>query len=86
MSAASVLCSRCGQRPPDLAEAPLPGPWGIAVRQEVCGACWQEWLEEQTRLINHEGLQTWRPADRARLYGHLHAFLHLSSIAAPPAS
>jgi Fe-S cluster biosynthesis and repair protein YggX len=43
----------------------------------TCAACWREWVEEQTRLINHERLLPSEPAHRQVLYQHLQAFLHL---------
>ncbi len=74
---AEIVCSRCGHRGPGLPEPPLPGPWGTAVLEETCPHCWEEWREEQTRLINHERLQPALPADRQRLYAHLREYLNL---------
>ncbi len=67
--AGRLVCSRCGQRRPGLDEPPLPGRRGQLVQAQVCAECWQAWVEEQTRLINHERLQPAEPADRQRLYG-----------------
>lgn len=72
-----VTCRRCGETKAGLEAAPLPGAWGVRVHRDTCVDCWTAWKEEQTRLINHERLQPALPADRARLYEHLQAFLHL---------
>jgi Fe-S cluster biosynthesis and repair protein YggX len=80
---AVVTCRRCHQSKPGLERAPLPGEWGAAVLAESCAACWREWSEEQTRLINHLGLQPFKRADKDAIYRHLHEFLKLQSVAAP---
>ena len=72
-----LVCSRCGQRRPALAEPPLTGRRGQLVQSHVCQDCWQAWVEEQTRLINHERLQPAEAADRQRLYALMADFLRL---------
>lgn len=74
-----VTCRRCGQSKVALLEPPLPGRWGAVVQRESCGDCWRDWVEEQTRLINHERLQPASPSDRARLYERMRVFLGLTS-------
>ena len=74
-----VTCRRCGQTRPGLERAPLPGRWGAAVLAGTCAECWREWIEEQTRLINHERLLPSEPAHRQVLYQRLQAFLQLPS-------
>jgi len=76
--AGALVCSRCGQRKPGLEAPPLPGRRGQLVQAQVCAECWQAWVEEQTRLINHERLQPAEPADRQRLYALMAEFLQLS--------
>jgi Fe-S cluster biosynthesis and repair protein YggX len=73
-----VTCRRCGQTRPGLERAPLPGRWGATVLAETCAACWRDWVEEQTRLINHERLLPADPAHRQVLYQRMQAFLHLA--------
>jgi Fe-S cluster biosynthesis and repair protein YggX len=77
--AGQLVCSRCGQRKRALGEPPLPGRRGQLVQTQVCAECWQAWVEEQTRLINHERLQPAEPADRQRLYALMAEFLRLST-------
>ena len=72
-----VVCRRCGQHKPVLTQAPLPGKWGATVLAETCGECWHDWVEEQTRLINHERLLPSDPAHRKVLYERMASFLKL---------
>jgi Fe-S cluster biosynthesis and repair protein YggX len=74
-----VICRRCGQTRAGLERAPLPGRWGAAVLEGTCAECWREWIEEQTRLINHERLTPSDPAHRQVLYERLGAFLRLEA-------
>ncbi len=75
-----VTCHRCGQRKPALDQAPLPGKWGPLVLADTCSDCWRDWIEEQTRLINHERLLPSEPAHRQVLYQKMAAFLNLESV------
>jgi Fe-S cluster biosynthesis and repair protein YggX len=62
---------------------PLRGPWGAAIQAETCQECWHLWLDEQTRLINHEHLQPFVPADKAKIYARLREFLNLQTAPTP---
>jgi Fe-S cluster biosynthesis and repair protein YggX len=73
-----VTCSRCGQRKPALERAPLPGKYGPRVLEQTCADCWREWIEEQTRVINHEGLSPGQPEHRQVLYERMATFLKLN--------
>jgi Fe-S cluster biosynthesis and repair protein YggX len=72
-----VVCRRCGQRKAALAQAPLPGKWGPILLSQTCDQCWHDWVEEQTRLINHERLLPAEAAHRAVLYEKMASFLKL---------
>jgi Fe-S cluster biosynthesis and repair protein YggX len=52
----AFTCARCGNEAPRLPAPPMPGDLGARVFDAVCGECWQEWLQQQTALINHYGL------------------------------
>jgi Fe-S cluster biosynthesis and repair protein YggX len=73
-----IVCCRCGLSKPALERAPLPGKWGPLVLEQTCGECWGEWVEEQTRLINHERLTPADPAHRRVLYERMATFLKLA--------
>jgi Fe-S cluster biosynthesis and repair protein YggX len=79
MAEIEVVCRRCGQTSAALPAAPLPGRWGPTILAQTCAACWREWIEEQTRLINHEHLLPSDAAHRAVLYQRMAAFLKLES-------
>ena len=75
---ATITCRRCGQTRDALDNAPMPGAWGERIMAETCEPCWHEWQEEQTRVINHENLRPFVPADKNLLYRKMHEFLKLS--------
>ncbi len=35
---------------------PFSNELGLRAYQQICGACWAEWLKTQQQLINHYGL------------------------------
>jgi Fe-S cluster biosynthesis and repair protein YggX len=76
---AKVDCRRCGHTKSGLAQAPLRGKWGPLVLADTCAECWHDWVEEQTRLINHERLLPAEPEHRKLLYQKMAAFLKLES-------
>jgi Fe-S cluster biosynthesis and repair protein YggX len=73
-----IVCRRCGERKAALPHPPLPGKRGPQVMAQTCADCWHEWIEEQTRLINHEHLLPAEPAHRQVLYQRMTAFLNLA--------
>jgi Fe-S cluster biosynthesis and repair protein YggX len=74
----SIQCRRCGSQRESLSGAPMPGDWGERILAETCEPCWRDWQEEQTRLINHENLRPFVPADKNLLYRKMQEFLKLS--------
>lgn len=78
MSQGEVVCRRCGERKPALMQAPLPGKWGPLVVDQTCPNCWADWIEEQTRLINHEHLLPSEATHRQVLYQRMATFLNLA--------
>jgi Fe-S cluster biosynthesis and repair protein YggX len=58
----------------------MPGALGARVFEQVCASCWQEWLRQQTALINHYGLNLRDAQARQFLTQQSEAFLF-----APPA-
>ncbi len=51
-----VNCVRCGQPGARLAAPPLPNELGGRIYDSICQRCWGEWLQHQTAMINHYGL------------------------------
>jgi len=48
---------------------------GVQVYERVCATCWQAWLQHQTALINHYGLNLRDPQARQFLTQQTEAFL-----------
>ena len=72
-----VTCARCGKQKERMASPPLAGERGQKVQQSICAECWQEWLDQQTLLINHYGIQVADPTQRRQLYPLMADFLNL---------
>ena len=70
---------RCRQRKAGLSQAPLPGKWGPVILADTCEDCWRDWVEEQTRLINHELLLPSETEHRKVLYQKMASFLNLET-------
>ncbi len=51
-----VNCVRCGQTGARLAAPPLPSDLGARIYDSICQQCWSAWLQHQTAMINHYGL------------------------------
>ena len=71
MSDESIQCSRCGETTAPLPKAPFRNELGERILGQICGACWQEWLQHQTLLINHYGLDPRDKKAREFLYGQI---------------
>jgi Fe-S cluster biosynthesis and repair protein YggX len=70
-----VHCVKLRRELPGLDRPPFPGPLGERIYREISRDAWQMWLEYQTIVINHYGLNPADPDDRAILRAHLEAFL-----------
>lgn len=65
----TIHCRRCGtDEAPRLGRAPFKNELGQRIIDSICQACWAEWLQHQTLLINHYGLDPRDPESRAFLY------------------
>jgi len=75
MSPNTIHCRRCDADVPALAKPPFRTELGARITAEICASCWQEWLQHQTRLINHYGLDPRDPKSRAFLYEQIEQVL-----------
>ncbi len=64
-----------GVSSPALARPPFRSPLGERIRREICAACWRDWLQHQTLLINHFGLNPRERSAKEFLYGQINAVL-----------
>ena len=69
-----IECRRFGEGP-RLERAPFRSELGERIVAEVCGNCWKEWLQHQTLLINHYGLDPRDPKSRDFLYTQIEEVL-----------
>ena len=64
-----------GDPAPALARPPFRSELGARILREICAACWRDWLQHQTLLINHYGLDPRKAESREFLYGQVRAVL-----------
>jgi Fe-S cluster biosynthesis and repair protein YggX len=72
---AEITCARCGKTKTGFDRAPFPGAIGARILEGSCPDCWQDWLKQQTMLINHYGLNVMDPQARQFLTRNMEAFL-----------
>ena len=70
-----IHCRRCQDDVPALLKAPFRNELGERIAAEICASCWQEWLQHQTQLINHYGLDPRDAKARAFLYEQIERVL-----------
>lgn len=74
-----IKCARCAQKRTPLGYAPLPTDLGQQIGAEVCQPCWGEWLQAQTRIINHYGLDLSTPEAQGFLMDNMKGFFYGSN-------
>ncbi|MDX1646423.1 MAG: oxidative damage protection protein [Longimicrobiales bacterium] len=75
MSDETIECRRCGEGAPPLSRPPFKTELGARIQEEICADCWQDWLQHQTLLINHYGLDPREPKAREFLYEQIEQVL-----------
>ncbi len=68
-------CARCDRSRNRVSSPPLPGDLGSRIYDTVCSDCWQEWLKEQTAIINHFALNLLDPKAKQLLTEKTKEFL-----------
>ncbi len=68
-------CRRCGADATPLEKPPFRTELGERIRTEICADCWKEWLQHQTLLINHYGLDPREQKSRDFLYEQIEQVL-----------
>jgi Fe-S cluster biosynthesis and repair protein YggX len=71
----TIHCARCGQDGAPMAFRPFPTDLGRRVYEQICGACWADWLRTQQQLINHYGLNLRDPNAKEFLFANMDQFL-----------
>jgi Fe-S cluster biosynthesis and repair protein YggX len=67
----TIRCRRCKEDRPSLEKAPFRNERGERILEQICVTCWGEWLQHQTLLINHYGLDPRDPKSREFLYSQV---------------
>jgi len=75
MTPSQIRCQRCRQDAPALSKPPFRNELGTRIVERICVSCWQEWLQHQTLLINHYGLDPRDQKARAFLYEQIEQVL-----------
>jgi len=70
-----VFCRKYQQELAGLLQPPYPGAAGADIFANVSQKAWQEWLAEQTRLINEKHLSMLNVEDRKFLNEQMQLFL-----------
>lgn len=75
MNQTTIRCRRCGQERFRLERPPFKNDLGRRIHEEICPLCWAEWLQHQTMLINHYGLDLRDVRAREFLYAQIESAL-----------
>lgn len=70
----TVHCVRLGKEAEGLDRPPYPGPLGQRIYEHVSKQAWQEWIAQQTRLINEYRLALAEPKARQFLASEMEKF------------
>ena len=71
----TIKCAHCGEKRPALPFAPFPNELGQRIGAEICQPCWSEWLQKQTQIINHYGLDLTNPDAQNFLFDNIKGYL-----------
>lgn len=71
----TIRCQRCDQDAAPLEKPPFRNEMGQRIHEAICQACWADWLQHQTLLINHYGLDPRDPKAREFLYAQIEEVL-----------
>ena len=75
MNEPTIHCRRCEKAAAPMARAPFKSELGERILAQICASCWQDWLKQQTQLINHYGLDPRDKRAREFLYAQIEQVL-----------
>ncbi len=75
-----VFCKKLGKNLPALSEAPLKGPVGQVILDNVSEEAWQDWVEAEIKIINEERLDLSEERAQIRLFEQMVEFLSLGDL------
>jgi len=76
----NIKCKHCGEKRPAIGFAPFPNELGQRIATEICQPCWAAWLQKQTQIINHYGLDLTSPDAQNFLFDNIKGFLFNESL------
>jgi len=79
-----VNCVKLGREAEGLDRAPYPGPLGERIFDNVSKEAWQQWLKQQTMLINEYRLSPIDPKSRTFLEEQMEKFFFGEGAETPP--
>jgi Fe-S cluster biosynthesis and repair protein YggX len=74
-----IVCTRCGNKAAPPSEIPYTGELREEIGSKVCASCWDEWLEQEVKVINELRLNFMDPESQEVLTRHLREFLALDA-------
>lgn len=78
-----VNCVKLGKEAEGLDRPTLPGELGQRIFDSVSKEAWQQWMTQQTMLINENRLSLVKPEDRAFLAKEMESFFFDGGTATP---
>ena len=80
-----IYCYKLGKRAEGLEAPPWPGPLGERIFNEISKQAWQDWLRQQTILINEYKLSPLDREHKKYLASQMEAYLFGEGIVLPDA-
>ncbi len=71
----TIDCKRCSKEAAALEKAPFRTELGERLLRRICRLCWSDWLQHQTLLINHYGLDPREASSKKFLYEQIEEVL-----------
>ena len=78
-----VNCMKLGKEAEGLDRPTLPGELGQRIFESISKEAWQQWMTQQTMLINENQLSLVKPEDRAFLAKEMENFFFAGGSATP---
>ena len=79
-----VNCSKLNREAEGLDRQPYPGDLGKRIFDNISKQAWQEWLKQQTMLINEYRLSPMNPKDRKFLEEQMEKYFFGEGADTPP--
>ncbi len=78
-----MYCQKLKREAEALEKSPFPGEIGERILKNISKEAWQQWLAQQTMIINENRLTPFEPEARALLKAEMEKFLFTDDAQAP---